>query len=130
MDVDHSQYVVVGAGLAGATTAWQPAAAGHEVTIVERGTPADSAGCSRGSARIFRCAYPSEFSTRLVARSRALWAQPESASAQALITTTGAVDYGHVFAVRRAAECHCQASRALLEVPIGDTAVGTNAPLT
>ncbi|MDI3406440.1 FAD-dependent oxidoreductase [Streptomyces cavernicola] len=94
MDVDHSQYVVVGAGLAGAATAWQLAAAGHEVTIVERGTPADEAGSSHGSARIFRYAYPSEFYTRLVTRSRALWSQLEAASAQTLITSTGAVDWG------------------------------------
>ncbi|MFD7297863.1 FAD-dependent oxidoreductase [Streptomyces sp. NPDC059897] len=93
-NVDHSQYVIVGAGLAGAATAWQLAAAGHEVTIVERGAPADEAGSSHGSARIFRYAYPTAFYTRLVARSRTLWSQLESASAQTLISPTGAVDFG------------------------------------
>ena len=37
-----SEYVVIGAGLAGAATAWQLARGGHEVTLVER-EPAGSA---------------------------------------------------------------------------------------
>ena len=49
-----STYVVVGAGLAGAATAWSLARRGHEVTVLERSQPAARDGSSHGSARIFR----------------------------------------------------------------------------
>ena len=91
---EQSSYVVVGAGLAGAATAWRLAEAGHEVAIVERGQPADRAGSSHGSARIFRYAYPSTLYTDLVLRSRPLWSELEAASGERLITRTGCLDWG------------------------------------
>ncbi len=91
---DSSEYVVVGAGLAGAATAWQLAARGHEVTILERSTPAAHDGSSHGSARIFRYAYPSEFYTSKVVESRALWDELSFASGIELISSVGAVDHG------------------------------------
>lgn len=94
MAVEHSTYVVVGAGLAGAATAWRLAEAGHEVTVVERGQPADRGGSSHGSARIFRYAYVSSFYTDLVVRSRPLWSELEAASCEPLITRRGGLDWG------------------------------------
>ena len=94
MSREQSRFVVVGAGLAGASTAWQLAAAGAEVTVLERGLPANPAGSSHGSARIFRHAYPWELYTRLVKRSRALWSLLESAGGRELISSTGALDFG------------------------------------
>ncbi|WP_258804145.1 FAD-dependent oxidoreductase [Pseudarthrobacter sp. NS4] len=89
-----SKYVVVGAGLAGAATAWQLASQGHEVTILERSVPANHAGSSHGSARIFRYAYPEDFYTRLVVESKVGWDELARLSGKQLITPTGAVDYG------------------------------------
>jgi sarcosine oxidase len=94
VSADHSKFVVVGAGLAGAATAWQLAAAGHEVTILERGVPADTAGSSHGSARIFRYSYPSRAYTRMVVRSSALWRELEEQGRTQLITPSGALDFG------------------------------------
>ena len=94
MSADHSKFVVIGAGLAGAATAWQLATAGHEVTILERGVPADLAGSSHGSARIFRYAYPSEAYTRMVVRAWDLWRDLEEVSGTQLITPSGALDFG------------------------------------
>ncbi|MCW2768329.1 MAG: Sarcosine oxidase [Nocardioides sp.] len=94
MSADRSKFVVVGAGLAGAATAWQLATAGHEVTVLERGVPADSAGSSHGSARIFRYAYPSVAYTRMVVRSWDLWRELEESSRTQLITPSGALDFG------------------------------------
>ncbi|MEY9776387.1 FAD-dependent oxidoreductase [Arthrobacter sp. MW3 TE3886] len=91
---DASDFVVVGAGLAGAATAWQLAAGGHDVTILERTVPASHDGSSHGSARIFRYAYPDEFYTRAVIESKVLWDELEAASGLELITPFGAVDYG------------------------------------
>lgn len=88
------RFVVVGAGLAGAATAWQLARRGHEVTVLERTTPANAQGSSHGSARIFRYAYPDPFYTQLVTRARAGWDELERLTGQRLITPTGAVDFG------------------------------------
>ena len=65
-----STYVVVGAGLAGAATAWSLARRGHEVTVLERSQPAARDGSSHGSARIFRYAYDDPFYVRLVVAAR------------------------------------------------------------
>jgi sarcosine oxidase len=92
--VGPSQYVVVGAGLAGAGTAWSLARQGHEVTIVERAQPAAHDGSSHGSARIFRYAYPDAFYTRLVVQSRKRWDELERVSGQELITVIGSLDFG------------------------------------
>ncbi|AXJ08461.1 FAD-dependent oxidoreductase [Arthrobacter sp. PM3] len=91
---ESSEYVVVGAGLAGAATAWQLASRGHDVTILERTVPASHDGSSHGSARIFRYAYPDEFYTRAVIESKVLWDELDRASGLDLITDFGAVDYG------------------------------------
>ncbi|WP_411374584.1 FAD-dependent oxidoreductase [Arthrobacter sp. MPF02] len=92
--IDSSDYVVVGAGLAGAATAWQLAARGHQVTLLERDVPAAHDGSSHGSARIFRYAYPDPFYTRAVLESKGLWDVLAQEAGTQLITTTGAVDYG------------------------------------
>lgn len=91
---DSSDYVVVGAGLAGAATAWQLAARGHQVTLLERDIPAAHDGSSHGSARIFRYAYPDPFYTRAVLDSKALWDGLALDAGTELITPFGAVDYG------------------------------------
>jgi sarcosine oxidase len=89
-----SQYVVIGAGLAGAATAWHLARAGHEVTLLERTRPATPDGSSHGSARIFRYAYPDRFYAELVVRARADFGELESIAGKQLITPTGSLDFG------------------------------------
>ena len=89
-----SRYVVVGAGLAGAATAWSLARRGHEVTLVERTQPAARDGSSHGSARIFRYAYPDPFYARLVVRARAGFDELERLGGRRLITPSGALDFG------------------------------------
>ncbi|RWW91513.1 FAD-dependent oxidoreductase [Paenarthrobacter ureafaciens] len=94
--MESFEYVVVGAGLSGAATAWQLAARGHDVALLERTTPANDAGSSHGSARIFRYAYPDAFYTGLVLEAKAGWDELARLSGKQLITPTGAVDYGAV----------------------------------
>lgn len=91
---DSSDYVVVGAGLAGAATAWHLAARGHQVTLLERDIPAAHDGSSHGSARIFRYAYPDAFYTQAVLDSKAMWDGLAAEADTQLITPFGAVDYG------------------------------------
>jgi sarcosine oxidase len=92
--MDSSQYVVVGAGLAGAATAWSLARRGHEVTVVERTEPATADGSSHGSARIFRYAYTEQFWVDLVVRARAGFTELEKLAGQQLITPTDSLDFG------------------------------------
>jgi sarcosine oxidase len=99
----NSQYVVVGAGLAGAATAWSLARRGHEVTLVERTRPAAHDGSSHGSARIFRYPYPDAFYTELVVRAKAGFDELERVSGRHLIAPTGSLDFGGVRDPRRLA---------------------------
>src|SRR6478735_5697627 len=89
-----SQYVVIGAGLAGAATAWHLARSGHGVRLVERTRPATPDGSSHGSARIFRYAYPDPFYTELAVRARAGFDELELLAGRQLITRTGSLDFG------------------------------------
>lgn len=92
--MDSFDYVVVGAGLAGAATAWQLASRGKQVALVERSVPANSAGSSHGSARILRYAYADALYAGMVREARAGWAELERLSGEQLITPTGAIDHG------------------------------------
>lgn len=94
--MESTEYAVVGAGLSGAATAWRLAARGHDVTLLERSTPANDAGSSHGSARIFRYAYPDEFYTALVQEAKTGWDELARLSGKQLITPAGAVDYGAI----------------------------------
>lgn len=89
-----SRHVVIGAGLAGAATAWQLARSGAEVTLVERTRPATPDGSSRGSARIFRYAYPDALYAALVVRARDGFDELEAIAGRQLITPTGSLDFG------------------------------------
>ncbi|GAA4960869.1 FAD-dependent oxidoreductase [Kineococcus glutinatus] len=91
---NSSRYAVIGAGLAGAATAWQLAARGAEVALLERTRPAAHDGSSHGSARIFRYAYPDPFWTDLVVRAKPCWEELERLAGRRLITPTGALDFG------------------------------------
>ncbi|GAB3187837.1 FAD-dependent oxidoreductase [Nesterenkonia suensis] len=94
--MNASRYVVIGAGLAGASVAWRLAQAGHEVTVLERDRPVTAQGSSHGSARIFRHAYPNRLYTDLVVRAAAGWQELHEASEVPVLSRTGAVDHGQV----------------------------------
>jgi sarcosine oxidase len=78
----------------GAATAWQLAARGHDVTVLERGVPADPGGSSHGSARIFRYAYADALYVDLVFRARPLWDELEAAHGSELVSRVGSFDFG------------------------------------
>jgi sarcosine oxidase len=94
VNADQARFAVIGAGLSGAATAWQLAARGHEVALLERATPGHRGGSSHGSARIFRYAYPESLYARLVIEAKALWDELERLGGAELIATTGALDFG------------------------------------
>ncbi|WP_432563371.1 FAD-dependent oxidoreductase [Kineococcus sp. SYSU DK003] len=92
--MSSAQFLVVGAGLAGASTAWRLADRGFSVTLVERDVPACAHGSSHGSARIFRYAYPERAYVDLVGASEPGWAELSAVHGAPLITRTGALDFG------------------------------------
>lgn len=88
------EFIVIGAGLAGASTAWHLSARGHEVTVLERAAPGNPLGSSHGSARIFRYAYPDPLYTGLAVHARHGWNELERVSGVELLTEVGSVDHG------------------------------------
>lgn len=50
--VTTSDYIVIGAGLAGTATAWHLANRGKQVTMLERAEPGNTEGSSHGSANL------------------------------------------------------------------------------
>lgn len=89
-----TEHIVIGAGLAGAATAYALTMRGEDVTVLEQHTPANAHGSSHGSARILRFAYPQRLYLDLVVAARAMWDDVERATGTALITSTGALDHG------------------------------------
>ncbi|GHD06341.1 FAD-dependent oxidoreductase [Zhihengliuella salsuginis] len=100
---DAVDYAVIGAGIAGVSTAWRLAQAGHRVALLDRDEPANSAGSSHGSARILRYGYPDPLYARLLAEAEAGWSELEAAHGAPLITRTGCIDAGEAHDTRRLA---------------------------
>ncbi|PRY16730.1 FAD-dependent oxidoreductase [Kineococcus rhizosphaerae] len=92
--MSSTQFLVVGAGLAGASAAWRLAARGFSVTLVERDVPASEHGSSHGSARIFRFPYPRRQYVDLVKASVPGWEELSRLHGSDLITRCGALDFG------------------------------------
>lgn len=90
MTVKH--VVVVGAGLAGAATAWQLARRGIEVTVLERDVPASARGSSHGSARIFRYGYADPFFARLLVEAMPEWDALQADANTRLLDPVGCLD--------------------------------------
>ena len=85
---------VVGAGLAGAATAWAASRIGLSVLLLEQFAIGHNRGSSHGSARILRRAYPDELYVRLTGESAELWGELERDSGAKLYRQTGGVDHG------------------------------------
>ena len=90
----RADLVIVGAGLAGAATAYAAARRGLNVVVLESFGPAHRNGSSHGSARIFRRAYPDPLYVRLTGQAGTRWRALEAEAGQNLLTMTGAIDFG------------------------------------
>ena len=96
MDTD---VVVIGAGAAGASTAWHLARRGRDVVLLDRFGPGHAQGSSHGSTRIFRVAYRDPLYSRLAALSIPLWRELEGESGDVLLEQTGQLDHGYAPAI-------------------------------
>lgn len=88
--------IVVGAGLAGSATARTAARRGMHVVVLEAFGPGHKNGSSHGSARIYRRVYSDPCYVEMSGRAGELWRRLEEESGQAILTTTGGLDFGPV----------------------------------
>src|ERR1700761_5121339 len=86
--------VVIGAGLAGAATAWSAAERGLSVLTLEQFEPGHARGSSHGSARIVRRAYSDPLYVGLTGRAFELWREVETRSGASLLRFYGGLDFG------------------------------------
>lgn len=87
-------HVVVGGGAMGAATAWQLAARGHSVALIEQFGVAHNRGSSHGGVRIFRFAYRKPLYARLAVESLAAWRELEAETGEVLLEQIGQLDHG------------------------------------
>jgi monomeric sarcosine oxidase len=85
---------VIGAGLAGAASAWSLARRGRSVLLLEQFAPGHVHGSSHGSARIVRRAYGDGLYVGLTGAAFELWREVESASGNRLLHLYGGLDFG------------------------------------
>jgi sarcosine oxidase len=86
----RASYVVVGAGVFGAWTAYYLRQAGHKVTLLDQYGPASGRASSGGESRIIRCAYgPDLVYTRMAHRSLPLWSDLFQRSGRPLLLRIG-----------------------------------------
>ncbi|MGH8963279.1 MAG: FAD-dependent oxidoreductase [Jatrophihabitantaceae bacterium] len=86
--------VIVGAGLAGAATAWAAARRGLSVLLLEQFAAGHDRGSSHGSARIVRRAYGDTLYTQLTGRAFELWAELGHDADAPLLRMHGGLDFG------------------------------------
>ena len=94
---------VVGAGIAGLSTAWRLALAGREVMLLERFALGHDRGSSHGATRIFRFAYEDPTYVRMAQAALPMWRELEAASGETILRITGGLDLGPVDILERTA---------------------------
>lgn len=99
-----AKYLVIGAGLAGASIAWRLAQSGADVAILEQDLPASVQGSSYGSARIFRYTDNNALHIGLTKRAREGWAELENESGNKILHPNGALDLGAAHDVKDLAQ--------------------------
>jgi sarcosine oxidase len=86
--------IVIGAGAAGASAAYQLAKRGKSVLLLEQYAIGHDRGASQGHSRIFRFAYDNADYARMAMQSLASWRNLEADVGLKLLTMTGGLDVG------------------------------------
>jgi sarcosine oxidase len=92
--VRRTEFLVVGAGLLGLSTAWALVRRGREVMLAERQTVGHDRSGSKGAARIFRLGYGNARYVSMADRSEGMWRDLEHEVGRRLLHTTGQVTFG------------------------------------
>jgi sarcosine oxidase len=86
--------VVIGGGAMGSAAAWQLAARGREVALLERFAPGHLNGASHGASRNFNTAYSDPTYVAMLAEALPLWRELEAATGTRLLDQVGIVNHG------------------------------------
>lgn len=121
-----AKYLVIGAGLAGASIAWRLAQSGAEIAILEQDLPGSVQGNAHGSARSFRYTGHDGRHAGLVKRARAGWAELEAVSGNLILHRNGALDFGAAADVRGLAQA--LAAESIAHEVLSAAAAGTRWP--
>jgi sarcosine oxidase len=88
------EFVVIGAGLLGLSTAWHLIRRGRDVLVLERARVGHSGSGSRGLCRIFRLGYDDPRYVRMAKQALPLWRELEAETGSALLSITGQLTFG------------------------------------
>jgi sarcosine oxidase len=91
---DVFEVAVVGAGLAGAATAWELARRGISTVLVEAYRPGHRQGSSHGSSQSCTRSHADPFYVDLAGKAEACWQELEADAGTRLRHRTGALDFG------------------------------------
>jgi sarcosine oxidase len=89
-----AEFVVVGAGVLGLSTAAALRRRGREVLVLERAAVGHERSGSKGSARIFRLGYDDPRYVEMAKVALRLWRDLEAEAGAELLTTTGQLTFG------------------------------------
>ncbi|MHA6764248.1 FAD-dependent oxidoreductase [Streptacidiphilus sp. PAMC 29251] len=91
---DPYQVAVIGAGLAGAATAWELARRGVSTVLVEAYRPGHRQGSSHGSSQVYARSSADPLYVELSGQAEACWQELEAEAGTRLRHRTGALDFG------------------------------------
>ncbi|MBL3699958.1 FAD-dependent oxidoreductase [Leucobacter luti] len=91
---EHYDHVVIGGGVMGLAAAWQLAARGRSVVLLERFAPGHTRGASHGATRNMNNAYDDALYLDLYDEALGLWNELAETSGERLLTLCGLVTHG------------------------------------
>jgi hypothetical protein len=94
LDRRDVEFVVVGAGLLGLSTAWHLMRRGRDVLVLERAQVGHPGAGSRGLCRIFRLGYDDPRYVVMAQQALPLWRELEADTGYSLLRTTGQLTFG------------------------------------
>jgi sarcosine oxidase len=89
-----AEFVVVGAGLLGLSTAWHLLRRKRDVVVLERAFVGHPEAGSKGEARVFRLGYDDPRFVEMAGRALSMWRDWEAWAETVLLTTTGQLTFG------------------------------------
>lgn len=90
----HTKHLIIGGGIMGLATAWQLAARGEQVQLIEQFGAHHTRGASHGSTRNINNAYTEDFYLDLFDEALALWGALEEEAPAPLLALHGLVTQG------------------------------------
>jgi sarcosine oxidase len=91
---ENVDVVVVGGGAMGSAAAWQLAARGRSVLLLERFLPGHTNGASHGASRNFNLSYAEPTYLSMLVEALPLWRELEAQTGSALLDQVGIVNHG------------------------------------